>query len=388
MRQRREAASILRRLARPDDPDHAAWRAISEKPTHKKRWQERFTLGLEGRVFALLDRIDYELPQLISHTHAEAVSRWRERRHRPLLPATVLWSLLLLPFIAGAVGMISSVFGPPDPVDALAIWMLTLAVLTGLGAIWLHGVARPRQRWREDGRVWGRPAWVRLGWAPAAAVTLLVASTVPGALPWVAAWWLLLGPLVCWAIVTNAHFEESRIGLRTGFFIAMLPLAWLVIHAHGPRWITLCWVATGVTLVAHHGRPALEDAWVSLSGGRRRLVASGLAVGVVLAAAATVTAPVVNNDWSARGIAAAVLLLFLLASRPVRFTQSSMAGKVWFNWMRLGWIPCAVVAWFAPFTVASSATFAAAAAWLAGGALLTFVWEAAPRLDGLLSGQR
>ena len=383
--QRRESAIILRQLQHPENPDHAAWRALSDKPTARGRMRQRFTLGLEARVFALLDQLDYEFPNLASRLNTAATARWRTRRRRPVLPAVFLWALLLLPPLAAGVGAASQAFGPPDAVDFLALWMFVLSVMTGAGAIWLHGLARPRARWRDEGSAWRASAWVRLGWAPIGAVLVLLSSVLPIPFPWVAAYWLLLGPLVCWTGVTNAHFQETRTGLQGGFFMAMIPLAWLVIHAHGPQWTGLCWVGAGVTLVAHHGRPALEAAWADMDAVRRRLTALGLAIGVIGAAAAVATVPVVNAQWPVRAIAAAALLLLVLASRPVRFTQSPAAHKLWFAWMRFGWVPCGVAVWFAPFTAAASATFVGAGLWLAGGALLTFLWEAAPRLDQLLS---
>lgn len=383
--QRRETAAVLRHLQQSDSPDHAAWRALSKPATLRGRLRERFTLGLEAKVSALLDRLDYDLAGLLPQTDPKAMERWRRRQRAPIFPAIFLWALLTLPLLFTGLGMSAELFGPPDLIDALALWVLAVSVLTALGAVWLYGLVRPRRRWRDDGRVWTRPAWIRLGWAPVAVLVLLVSSVVPGDLPWVAAWWLILGPLVAWTSITNAHFEESRNGLRAGFFMAMIPLGWLVVHAHGAPWVSLCWVATGVTLVAHHGRPALEDAWLNLSHGRRQVTATMLAIGTVAATVAVATVPVPDNDWSLRTVTAAALILMILAARPIRLVQSLAAQTLWFNWMRFGWLPCAVAVWFAPYTVMASATFVAAGAWLAGGALLTLVAEAAPRLDQLLS---
>lgn len=386
--QRRDAAAVLRRLKRGDDPDHLGWKVLSQKPTRLKRLRERFTLGLQKRVFALLDRIDFEIPYLLPHLNADAVAQWRERRRNPVMPAIFLWALLLVPPLAALTGTVAGFFGPPNGLNFLAQVVFAFAALAVFGMVRLHGLVRPRARWRDEDQAWGASRWIRLGWAPLGAALLLLSSVLPVTVPWVAAYWLVLGPLVCWTGITNGHFSETRTGLQSGFFIAMIPLGWIVLHAQGPQWVSLCWAGAGITLVAHHGRPALEAAWASMSATRRHLSAAGLAISTTGVAFAIATAPAELAGWPFRAVAAAALLLLFLISRPIRFTQSIAAQKLWFNWMRLGWIPCIAGAWYAPFTDMALATFVAGGLWLSGGALLTFLWEAAPRLDAWLSRGR
>lgn len=377
---RRDAGIILRRLERKMDPDHKAWIALRDKPTRLSRLRERFAPGLDKRVLALLERIDQDLPEVAQRMNPEAAAWWRERRQRPELPARFLWILLFAPPFVGSQGVISNVFGPPSWSIFFALTTVTATALLGAGLAWLYGVVHLRLRWTHEGLAWRAPPWLRLGWAPATAAVVVLSSLLPVSLVGAAAYWLLLGPLLVWTRIVNAHLEAPY-DPRGSFFAGLPLLAWLVIHAHGPQSVGLCWTAAGAVLIAHQGRPALEEAWLSLSETLRRQIATGLAGAAVLTGLAVLLTP----DWSYRALPAAAVILLTLAARPIRMAQPPAAVTLWLQWMRFGWVAAYILVALVPGQVIAEASYRGFGLWLAAGALLTALCEAAPRLQALLA---
>lgn len=369
----------VRAIGRPGSEHHEAFKTLQARQTVWTRIQNGIRPGLDLKVRRLLTRIDHDVPGLAADLSPPALETWRKRLSHPGFSNLAWLLLLIVPPVLGMVASLSTLFGPPRLDLFLTAWVLS-ACIGGLGGLaWIWCVAWPSRLW-VGGHPWTQPLWIRLGWAPLAAAFLILSGFLPVSVPWVAAYWLLLGPLALWAVVTNAHLERARPGL-----LAALPvLAWLVVHAHGPQFVSLCWAASGVTVVAHRGLPALQDTWFRLSSERRRLLATGLALTAVLAMAAVALAP----TWPTRAMAAALLTLVVLAARPIRLCQPLPADLLWSRWSLFGWIPCVVLVWFIPTKVMAEATFVAAGVWLTIGVLITALWEASPRLEALLSPKR
>ena len=380
---RRDAGIALRRLERKMDPDHAAWVALRDKPAAFSRFRARLAPGLERRVQALLERIERDMPEVAPRMNDEAVAWWRERRLRPGLSAEFLWVLLLAPPLVGLFGSVSMAFGEPSWTTFLALWTVTATGVLGGGVAWLHGVTRPRLRWLHEGLAWRAPTWVRLGWAPATVGVVLLSSLLPVSVVGAAAYWLALGPLLLWTQTVNAHLGRAP-DARGSLFAGLPLLAWLVFHAHGPQFVGLCWTVAGAISIAHAGRPALQDAWLSVSEPLRRRIATGLAVAAGLALVAVLLVP----DWPYRAVPSAAVALLVLAVRPIRMAQPPAAVNLWLRWMRFGWLACYAVVVFVPGQVMAVATYRGLGAWLAIGCLLTALCEAAPRLQALVARRR
>lgn len=279
--ERRDAGIALRRLERKANADHQAWLALRDPPTPARRLRIRLVPGLRQRVLALLEKIERELPQVAPHMHPEAAAWWRERRLRPDLSAEFLWILLLGPLFVAAIGSASIAFGPPSWTVALALWTVSTTAVLGAGLAWLHGVVRLRLRWLHDGLAWRAPTWAHLGWAPAALLTVILAS-FSGSF-WMSVLAIVLGgAALAWRHAVRPDEDPRYVSsfIQTNIYhrLPLVMVGGFALAALGPSAVPLAWAAGIATLVMFLGQPALQEAWLQISPTGRRLAAAGLGV--------------------------------------------------------------------------------------------------------------
>lgn len=375
---RRDAADLVRRLEWSGDPDHAAWRTLTRKPAWLRRVMERLTPGLAPRAAALLDRITYDLPVLESRLNPEAVGLWRARLATPILGPIFLWVVLLSGPVVGLIGNQNGAFGPADGQTFLALWTVVTVGLFGLGVAWLYAVARPRQAWVSHDP-WGRPLWLRLGWAPAAvAAPLLGGFLPPGA--WVAPLLLLTGlGLWAWARVTSAHIARPT-GARLDWsrFSGVAPVvAFLLLQAElvGPHGAGLAIGLVAAALALQTGADAVADEQAHQSR-HGRVIAAGEMAAVVLGTAAVLAA-------AATGVglpqAAGLVIAIALADRALAWSRVGSLLTARRFVLLFGWIGGFVVAALLPYDNFRTQVFVALALWLLSAAAVT-------ALNGLIDG--
>lgn len=375
---RRDAADLIRRLGWSGDPDHAAWRSLTRKPAWLRRIMERLTPGLAPRVAALLDRITYDLPTLEPRTNPEAVGLWRARLAAPILGPIFLWVVLLSGPVVGLIVNQNGVFGPPDGRTFVALWTAVTVGLFGLGVAWLYAVARPRQAWVSHDP-WGRPLWLRLGWAPAAlAAPLLGGFLLPGR--WIAPLLLVAGlGLWGWARVTSAHVARPA-GARLDWsrFSGLVPVfAFLLLQvdlvgAHGAG-LLIGLVAGAFVLQTGADAVADELAHQSRHG---RLIAAGEMAVVALAVAAVLAS-------AATGVglpqASALVIAIALADRALAWNRTGSLLTARRLVLVCGWLVGLMVATLLPYDSFATQAFVALALWLLSAAAVT-------ALHGLIDG--
>lgn len=379
---RRDLATALRQLQRGDGPGQQAFRRLKAPPTPFNRIRDRFNLGLEKSVAALLARIDHELPGLEAHLDARTIAGWRRRLSGPHLKPSHLWTLIAAPPLIALLVVAFQTFGAPSALDVVALWVVLFTGLVAGGALYVYGVAWPTQRWRTRAP-WERSGWIRLGWAPFSAAVLLVSTLIPAVWPWVALYLALFCLVSGWTRVTTSHLPAApRENTWFSYLLLNLPLlVWLVAHAHGYAYVGLCWAAGGAVAIARLGMTAMEEAWLGFSPALRQRLGLGLAVTAALTAILIVAAP----SWPVRTVAAGLVMVLALAARPIGRTQVEKLRRITHGWSLFGWIVCLIALLALPGRVVAIYTFAAFGVWLVVGPLLTGLFEASPRLEALLS---
>ncbi len=375
---RRAAADAVRRLEWRGEPEHGAWQALKRKPTWSRRLVERFRFGFSARVSALLQRIDYDLPDLEARMNPEAAARWRARLARPVLGPFFLWTVLLIPPIAAAIWNANGDFGPPNGWTFAALWTVFASALFGLGVANLYWVARPRQAWRMNDP-WGRPLWQRFGWAPAALAAPLLAGLIPGTV-WLAPLLLLAGlGLWGWARVTSGHvapphttrFDWSR-------FAGIAPIAGFLLlqtDATEAHWLALSAGFAAAVLALQSGAWAIADERMHQTGAARLIAGGQLALAIGGAAALLASA--------ASGMGAApttgLIVTLALADRALAWNRVGHLLNARRLLLLLGWIGGFLVAAALPYEGFGTQAFVGLGLWLLLASTLT-------ALSGLIEG--
>jgi hypothetical protein len=376
---RRAAADAIRRLEWSGDPDHAAWQALKHKPGWPRRLAERLTPGLSTRVSALLQRIAHDLPDLEARMNPDAAALWRARLAQPILGPIVLWVVLAAPPIAALVWNGNGDFGPPDGWTFMALWSVIGSSLLGLGVAYLYGVARPRQAWTM-GDPWGRSVWRRLGWAPAALATLLLAASLPP-MWWTAPLLLLVGlGLWGWTRITSGHISPPGTGARFDWsrFAGIAPIAGFLLlqkDVAAPHWTALCVTFAAAAAVLQTGAHAVADE-LAHQPRPARLIAGGQ-LAFTLGAAAAVLGSAASGVGMA--LATGLVVTAALADRALAWNRAGALPGVRRVVLLFGWIGGFMVAAAAPYESFSTQAFVGLSLWLLFASILT-------ALSGLTEG--
>jgi hypothetical protein len=155
-------------------PHPGAWPALSRPPSRWRVVVNRLTPDLGRRVGAFLAVVRSQRPGLAGSLNKDAVAWWDAYLSKPRLGPIAVWALLvtaLIPLLSLA-GQ-----GGRAAIDPRPVWAI-FAVAVSIVLVRLFAIAWPRRLWR---RRWAQtaPAWVRVGWAPAALVPLALAALIP-----------------------------------------------------------------------------------------------------------------------------------------------------------------------------------------------------------------
>lgn len=364
--QRRETARIIQQLARPMTVGHDAWKALRTKQTLFRRIADRLDPFLSRQVTDLLARAAHDLPDLYSHLDPDAVATWRARLAHPRFSALFLLSLLIVPPILALIAVSTGAFGPTTLLNILAVWVVSLAALTGIGAAWVNGVLKPAHEW-ADRYPWDAPLWKRLGWAPAAAALLTVAPLFTN-MDWLWPGILLAGlGIVAWARIVTAHIPPPPVSrYRISEFIGIVPIILYVLSlpasASQP---TLIAAMVSATLVFRFGGHAIVQEWLYQSPDRQRLVSLVLIGGaVVVGGLAVLTA-----RTGAPGLAIGLVCGFAFMDRALATDRFGPAFQFRRIWLTTGWFGALFVSGFGEaMTKTAPAAFAV---WLVIAGVIT-----------------
>lgn len=368
---RRETGILLSRLDRGDDPDHETWRALKRKSTRRNRLYDRLTPGFADRVERFLNRLDFDAPALLDRLNPETVELWRMRQARPVLGPIFLWTLVLAPPAVAFAAIASGGLGLPPWATFLAVLALTGSILFALGVGHLHFVSRPRLAWRASDP-WGRPLWLRFGWAPAALLLPVLAGLLPQA-PWSP---LLAVPaaaaLWAWARITTAHIHLPA-GLPRDWsrYAGLVPiLAYLLIQLDlfGHASLSLQFAFIGAAAVLQTGAEAIaeETAYGEVATSRR--AAGGLLAAVLVAATVAL--------FSAAGgyllaPAAGFVVAVALADRALAWGRASTLARRRRGILMTGWLAGYLLSAFLSFGDFGRQAFVGLSLWLLAAAALT-----------------
>ncbi len=345
---RREALAELWRIQRPESQHHRAYKALCEPITRRSVLEARLTPGLGREVWTLLDRADYDLPQLSERFVPATVQWWRDLFEAPRLGPMFLLFAIFGPPLVTAMIMAGQVFESPTPLDALAVWLVLLGAFVGLGIGWLRGVAEPSRRWQAD-NPWQKPATLRFGWLAAAVPLTLIGALVP---PLTTPWHMvfLVGLLFLWLILavwtrlTTSHVGKLPLtgnNVGFGFFcLVLLVTPALLSQMLGGRTDPMSVTLLGLGLVAFLGRHALLDEWLHLDEPRRRQIAGSLITLSVVA----ITLAFLATGSLMGALALAMTCLAALPGRllPVPDLQPWRGAMMVLG--RLGWVVAIILA--------------------------------------------
>lgn len=377
---RRDAGILLRRLERSADPEHAIWQALKRKPTRIRRIGDRLTPRFAQRVEALLQRLEYDYPEMIQRMNPDTLARWRARLARPVLGPVFLWILLIGPPVMAMILNGFGDFGPPTLPTFLAFWTVIGSAQFALGVGYLHGVTRPRLAWRSSDP-WGRPLWQRFGWAPAALLLPVIAGSLPPT------WWLplLLLPasfgLWTWARITSSHVPGPAGAPRDwGRYAGLVPiLAYLLVQAAVADMAATALLLgfAGAAAVLQVGADTIADEIAQWNAVHRRRAGAAL-----LAALAVIATAVLGSAVSGWGIPAACGLVtaLALADRALVWNRTDPLVVPRRFLMLGGWVGGLVIAVFLPFADFAVRAFVGLSLWLLMAAVLTAA-------DGLFDGR-
>jgi hypothetical protein len=264
--------------------------------------------------------------------------------------------------------------GPVSWATFLGCYGAVLASLVTGQMIWLHGLARPRARWRQ-GQERVAPAWIRLGWAPLALTALAASAALPpsglaatftGVLAAVAAgWsyvvgrpdtrfvdgWVLVRPAYLPVIVLPFFLAQMflRPGARTTWRTrAVTSYGFLAVFWIGARlslppgaWaqMTAPLLAAGLAFVL--GAWTLVETWagLSLKGGRTSIL---IGFGLVTAASPPLLwVAAADPTWAP--VAASLVAILVLAHKVPAVGIASRTALVRDIAMRYGWLPLLVL---------------------------------------------
>lgn len=366
--QRRETARIIQQLARPMTVGHDAWKALRTKQTLFRRIADRLDPFLSRQVTDLLARADHDLPDLYSHLDPDAVATWRARLTRPRFSPLYLLSLLIVPPILALIAISTGAFGPTTLLNIFAVWVVSLAAMTGIGAAWVNGVLKPAREW-ADRYPWDAPLWKRLGWAPAAAALLTIAPFFTG-MDWLWPGILLVGlGIVAWARIVTAHIPPPPVSRYRIFeFVGIVPIVFYVLatpaSASQP---TLIAAMVSATLAFRFGGHAIVQEWLYQSPDRQRLTSLVLIAGaVVVGGLAVLTA-----RTGAPGLAIGSVCGFAFMDRALATDRFGPAFQFRRIWLTTGWFGALFVSGFGD-SMAKTAP-AAFAVWLVIAGVITGV---------------
>jgi len=318
-----------------------------------------------------LQRIAHDLPDLEARMNPDAAALWRARLAQPILAPIFLWIVLAAPPIAALIWNGAGDFGPPDGRTVLALWSVIGSSLFGLGVAYLYGVARPRRAWMM-GDPWGRPLWLRLGWAPAALAAPLLAAIIPP-MWWTAPFLLLAGfGLWGWARVTSGHIPPPRPG--AGFdwsrFVGAAPIAGFLLlqtDVAAAHWTALCAAFVAAAVVLQAGANAVADELAHRSRPARMIAGGQLALALVAAAAVLASAA----SGVGMAVATGLVATTALADRALAWNRPGPLLGVRRVVLLFGWIGGFMVAAAMPYDSFSTQAFVGLGLWLLFASILT-----------------
>ncbi|NJC41507.1 hypothetical protein GGQ87_001765 [Brevundimonas alba] len=371
---RREAGLTLRRLERSSHPDHDVWKALTSEPTRIDRIRQRLTPKFAGRVNDMLQRFQYEHPDMMARMNPASEAHWRAWLERPGLGPIFLWTLMIGPGLAALMLNATGDFGPPSPLTFFAFWTVIGSALFALGVGYLHGITRPRLAWRAASP-WHRPLWQRFGWAPAALALLVIAGAVPPA------WWvaLLLLPLSfvvwTWARITSSHVPPPYgVNKDWGRYAGLAPIAgYLLLQGGavaGQAGTALLVAFVGAAAALQVGAEAIADEFAQWDISRRRRAGATQLAVVVIAALAVVGSAA--SGWG-MGAACGVVTALSLGDRAMAWGRIGSFVVPRRSIMLAGWIGGLLVSAFLPFPDLAVRTFVGLSLWLLLAATLTGV---------------
>ena len=314
---RRDAQRYFAHLQRPSE-GRPALRALTQKPTRSRILAYRLTAGLARKVSDLLETLRWNHPRLLERLDDEALSWWDQFLSRPRLGAMSLYAAVWVPLFSAPL-LVPALRRAEIPAIAenavllafpfgLALWAVTV-----LG--WLYGVLVPRARWHEAWS-WRSPAWLKVGWAPASALSMTLAAGAAQSPSTAALAVLLLPAIIWWAIVTiDIDWLRARGGslwssavMRVLVDTFALAVLWIVLVQTTPPLVggVMFLSAMVFSSVCALGVQALWAAWSGLTLAARR--------GIVLAALAfTAVSPTLIWATQSSSVLTALLLALVTA---------------------------------------------------------------------------
>jgi hypothetical protein len=225
-------ADNLRTLEELEVATPLVYRALTRPPRTAWLWTQVLFLGLEVSVRRALDRFRNVAPGIFD---PRAQAWWNDFFTRPHLRPVWLR-------VAGILTLLGCYMGGFVGADHDRLWLgVALGGLTGaIGGIavavfWLGLIDWPRFRLRTTRST--APAWLRLGWAPAAAVACILSTVTPDGLPATSGALIFALVLLSWVIIVAPGFRDATA-------LAVLPRIWATIIVNVP--LGIWWVLLNV----------------------------------------------------------------------------------------------------------------------------------------------
>jgi hypothetical protein len=340
-RSRDVAPAILRVIGRHEDmlareeltlrgrPHHRAFVALASPTGRRLMIRGLFAPHLAGEVGDLVRMIRTRYPTLVHDIDPGSLAWWEGYLSRTRASPLVLWAVIVA--LIMAVGGVATVLHT-TPIERLVVCFGALASCFVLIAVEQFAVATiGRSSKSRDGG--DTPAWLRLGWAPASAMLLIIAPILPSAPVLVAVGGgMAAAACVWWMFATGERDRVSATEHVAGGVNAFVPAlrglplllftwSFLVCRLAGVSIFSATAVALlGGLIVAIWGESRLMEVWsIAGRGPARWWAAAILAAATFIAAVALVVSAFDQQVWP---LAAGLVAVAVLASRaPLGMTR-------------------------------------------------------------------
>ena len=202
---RRREKVLLDSVVRHDHPQHAGFQALSRPASPWRRIRYRVMPRLAEEVRELLGVLRMNWPGVLSRLDPGALTWWDAYLGRPQIKPMTIWAVPVtaLVIILGILQQPSAGRLAEYPTWALMLLVAGCAALpTAAAFAWLYAVDMPRW-WFANRDHDAISPWVRLGWAPASLLLVMLSGLLPAS-PWITAGLGGLGALLAyWALVTG-----------------------------------------------------------------------------------------------------------------------------------------------------------------------------------------